>query len=205
MNHDHADRDRAEYLARLDDAMRDVPHGIAREIRAGIAEELEGAAPDELSSRIVRLGDPEEIAREATRAGATEGLSPVAAEDPVRRPSATETRGFAILAALVLGFGTFLLPLVGWVVGVVLVCLSRLWRTGEKVVAILLPLATVVILGGVAAAGWSSGQSAGDGSVVSPAGVHLTWILLVTVAFLVIPATGLWLLWRIRGRSTPTS
>jgi len=30
----------SDYLARLDAALRGVPHGIASEIRAGIAEEL---------------------------------------------------------------------------------------------------------------------------------------------------------------------
>ena len=58
---------RADYLARLDEAMRDLPHGVAADIRGGITEELEGLGAEATAQRIAQLGDPEEIAREAQR------------------------------------------------------------------------------------------------------------------------------------------
>src|SRR5690606_29998144 len=93
-----------DYLAQLDDALRDVPHGIASEIRAGIAEELASLSPDAAEQRIAQLGDPRESAREAMDAG---GYTPSAPVAPVLVAPAmpavvptTSTRGFAIIAAL---------------------------------------------------------------------------------------------------------
>lgn len=65
MNDIDATRLRDDYLARLDEAMRGLPHGVAGEIRQGIVEELEGLDADATAERIERLGDPAGIAREA--------------------------------------------------------------------------------------------------------------------------------------------
>lgn len=203
--------DTSDYLARLDVALRDVPHGIAAEIRAGVAEELSSLDPDAAERRIAQLGDPAVIAREAMDAG---GLVPpgpwVPPVVPVRSP-ATTTRGFAIAAALVLSFGGFLVPFAGWVVGAVMVGLSSMWRTWEKVVAICAPLVLfgIVMLFSLAAFTTTAvevHEASGTGSapdIANPLvpdlfGFHSAIILLVVLA---IPASGLWLLWRMRGRT----
>lgn len=186
----------ADYLARLDDALRDVPHGIAADIRNGIAEELQSFAPDAAAARIAQLGDPAVIAREAMDAG---GYAAAAAPVPVRPAPAlpvpvTRSRGFAITAALVLSFGGFAVPVAGWVVGIVLVILSTMWRTWEKVVAILAPL---VLFGLVLAASIPAWRWVGN--VLTPTfGVHSMMIICIVV---VVPASGLWLLWRMHGRT----
>ena len=212
-----ADTLREDYLARLDEAMRGLPHGVATDIRAGVLEELQGLDAAATAARIAQLGDPGVIVRgaqdEMPSATPSAPAAPAAAVD-APRPPATSTRGFAITAALALGFGGFLVPVVGWIVGVVLVSLSALWKTGEKVVAIVVPFAitglsflVVTTLTGFSA---EAGGGTSSGTATPPAvggdnplmpGIS-GWHLLILLGFLLIPASGLWLLWRLRGRGT---
>lgn len=207
-----AARLREDYLARLDAAMRDLPHGVAAEIRGGILEELQGLDAAATAARITQLGDPKVIAHEAQDEVPTPPVMvavPVAA--PVK-PPASSTRGFAIAAALTLSFGGFVVPFAGWVVGMVLVCMSSRWRTGEKLVAIVVPFTAVVvvIVGGLVAFSTmgevSSVQVSGSEAeeVVSnplmPAAYDLVWSGIVALGILLVPASGLWLLWRLKGR-----
>lgn len=203
-----------DYLARLDEALRDVPHGIAAEIRGGIAEALSSLEPDAAELRIRQLGDPAVIAREAMDAA---GQAPAPSVPPVVVVEApvvptTSTRGFAIIAALMLSFAGYLVPFIGWVAGVVLVLMSTMWHAWEKLVAILAPVAVfgallllslpVYVTGAVEVS--EEGGTGVPPEVVNPlmpnllAGPHLFIILAVAV---VIPASGLWLLWRMRGRA----
>ncbi|WP_286301134.1 HAAS signaling domain-containing protein [Microbacterium suwonense] len=121
----------SDYLARLDAALREVPHGIAADIRAGIAEELSSLDPDAAEARIAQLGDPAVIAREAMDAGGYAPAATPASATPATVPT-TSTRGFAIIAALSLSVGAFVVPVVGWFVGVALVLASGMWRTGRR-------------------------------------------------------------------------
>ncbi|MDQ0615535.1 putative membrane protein [Microbacterium sp. W4I4] len=202
----------SDYLARLDVALRDVPHGVAAEIRAGIAEELSSLGPDAAEQRIAQLGDPAVIAREAMDAG---GYVPPAAFAPAVVPAPvplTRSRGFAIAAAIALSFGGFLVPFVGGLVGAVMVVMSGMWRTWEKVVAICAPLVLfgVVLLFSLPAYTTTAVEvHEASGTGTAPEAVnpllptvydfgHVSILVLVVVA---IPASGLWLLWRMRGRT----
>jgi uncharacterized membrane protein len=210
-----ADALRDDYLARLDDAMRGLPHGVASDIRGGIVEELEGLDATATAARIAQLGDPVAIAREAqdeVPASPTIVVAPPVVAPSAPRPSATSTRGFAIAAALTLSFGGFVLPVLGWFVGAVLVSISTLWKTWEKVVAIVVPfvfgavslfLVQFMSFGEFSSTGSSSGSgTATDEAVNNPLLPSLgIWHALLLLGFLVIPASGLWLLWRLRGRT----
>jgi len=203
-----ADRLRNGFLARLDDAMRALPHGVASEIRAGIVEELDGLDAEATAARIAVLGDPHQIAREAqdeVPSPVVVVAPPAAAANGVKPPS-TGTRGFAIAAALTLSFGGIVLPFVGWIVGVVLVCFSSLWRVWEKIVAIVVPLVTASFSILV----WSSitmvtTEDFGDGvsstsNPLVPAWYDVMWSGTLLIGILLVPASGLWLLWQLRGR-----
>lgn len=206
-----ADRLREEYLARLDEAMSPLPHGVVAEIRAGIAEELDGLDAAATADRIARLGDPVDIAREAqdeVPASPVVVVASPAAAPVAPRPQATGTRGFAIAAALTLGFGGFVVPFAGWIVGAVLVCFSTLWRTWEKVVAILIPLVTagisLVVLSSfafVSTVSESTGTGVEAANPLMPAWYDILWIGVLIAGILLVPASGLWLLWRLRGRT----
>lgn len=216
MTQSEAMRLREEFVARLDEAMRGVPYGVANDIRRGILEELDGLDADATADRIALLGDPALIAREAQ----AESLNAAAAAPVVLaaapREPVTSTRGFAIAAALALGFGGIVMPFVGWVVGAVLVFLSPLWTRGEKIVAVVAPfiVAGVSILIISLLSGFESGFEAGSSSGSSgdfdapevavnpllPTGYDL-WHTALILGFVLLPASGLWLLWRLRGRA----
>ena len=201
-----ADRLRDDYLIRLDAAMAALPHGVAGDLRAGIEEELAGLDGAAVAARIAQLGEPEKIARGAVDALPDAGAAAVAAAPA--RPPVTSTRGFAITAALVLSFGGIVVPFVGWIVGAVLVSLSTLWRTGEKALAILVPLVGTIL---VLAAGLlpfsvtgEAVSSSGAGDAVNPlmpAWYDLLWSVPMIAGLLLVPASGIWLIWRLRGRA----
>lgn len=207
---------RENYLARLDEAMRGLPHGVAADIRGGIAEELQGLDASSVAARIAQLGDPVAIAREAQDETPAAPPFVVAAPIPAPeapRPPTTSTRGFALTAALTLSFGGIVVPVVGWFVGAVLVVLSPLWRTWEKVVAIVVPfsvfLLTAILI--TTMQGFSvataTGSSSGTGTPppianpLLPAWYDFIWFGVIALGFVFIPASGLWLLWRLRGRA----
>lgn len=152
-----ADKLIEDYLKRLDAHLRDVPRARRRElieeISGHIAEARSSLDPqDEAGIRTLldRLGDPEEIAAAATERGT--------------RPSKA---GWKEVAALVLlPIGGVILPVLGWLVGIVLLWISDVWSTRDKLIGtflfpggLLLPLA----LGVFAEEGGGCG-----GTVVSP-------------------------------------
>jgi hypothetical protein len=137
------------YLDRLANELRGVREPLGGDIWSGIAEELDGLPDSDARSRIAELGDPSFIAREARNAvdvgtigdTTSAGYTTVAAQ----RPPLSESRGLAVLGAIALGVGGFAVPFVGWVVGVVLVWMSSLWRTREKVIATVGPVVTLIL------------------------------------------------------------
>lgn len=196
----------ADYLARLDAALSEVPHGIASEIRDGIAEELSGLDADAAVRRIAQLGDPADIAREAMDASAHSSAAPPVAAPPVGppapRPPLTRSRGYAIAAAIALGVGGFVVPFAGWFAGVAMVLTCGLWRTAEKLIAVLLPFATIALIAVLSAlASWLGGPP-DQVDVANPLMAGLNgWHSIVLLSFILFPVCGLWLLWRLRGRS----
>lgn len=197
MTETDATRLREDYFARLDAAMSQVPHGVASEIRGGIAEELDGLDAAATAARIAQLGDPREIAAEA-RAEApavAQTVVPQAAKVP-----ATQSRGFAITAALVFAFGGFLVPVVGWFVGVVMVASSSLWRRWEKILAITLPFGVIMLIAaGTLIIRLVSPAEHEVQNPLLPASYDI-WNSSILLVFVLIPIVGGWLLWRLRRR-----
>lgn len=207
MTEPDADRLRRDFLGQLDAAMTDLPHGVATEIHGGIEEELDGLDADATAARIAQLGDPGTIAREARAevpAGAptTVTSSGNAARSDTKVPI-VDTRGYAIASALVFAFGGFVVPVIGWFVGAVLVSSSTLWRRWEKVLAIVLPFAVAALIalvtwiGSLLASAGESGEPERNPLVPSPLDLWHSGVLLV---LLLIPVIGGWLLWRLRRR-----
>ncbi|HEX2312929.1 MAG TPA: hypothetical protein VHJ17_04300 [Thermomonospora sp.] len=139
-----------DYLDRLDRAAAGLPGSRRAELLTEIREHIEVALaerpdPGEAAVRTVldRLGDPEDIAREA-------GASPEPAPAPRRVPA------FELTAVLMLLVGGVVLPVLGWIVGAVLVWASARWSTRDKL------LGTLLFPGGLGAAVWvylTSGES----------------------------------------------
>lgn len=191
------------YLSRLSSELRDVREPLRGDIWSGVAEELDGLPDDDARGRIAELGDPAFIAREAVEAADVEpprdtpspGYVPGA---PVPVPVA-ESRGFAIAGAITLGIGGFVVPFVGWIVGVGLVTASPLWRRRDKAIAILAPL--VVVLLAAFVTHWIGGglSDADARNPLVPVFYDYAWTSIVGAALLNVVAMA-WLLVRLRRR-----
>jgi len=122
-----------DYLRELDAALADVPREVRTEIVAGIREELEGLSETDARARMSELGDPLFIA-----AAAREDIPP------------RESRVLPTVAAIVVMVGGVVIPFVGWVIGIILMWMSRAFSTRIKVLVTLLPaLATAVVTFGI--------------------------------------------------------
>ena len=131
-----ADRVVDDYLARLEAELGDLPRGdrreLLREISAHVAagrEELGGGSEAEVRTLLDRLGDPADIAADARERFGV-------------HPHGGTWREIAALVLLLVG--GIVLPVIGWVIGVVLLWASDAWTTREKV------LGTLVLPGGLA-------------------------------------------------------
>jgi hypothetical protein len=129
-----------EYLDRLERSLRRLPPRQRRAILEEVGEHLDdalaepGPDPAEAAVRTAldRLGDPDDIAREArARFGMGSGV-----------PSWTDA--LAIVLLLLGGF----LWVSGWIAGVVLLWMSDVWSTRDKLVG------TLVVPGGLLPAVW---------------------------------------------------
>ena len=120
-----------EYLARLRTAAGRLPpdrrDDLMAEIEAHLAESVPPDATEaQVRTAIDRLGDPEQI---------------VAAEADEPSPQARATGPLEWVAIGALLIGGIVLPIVGWVVGVVMLWVSRVWTVRDKVIGTLvLPL-----------------------------------------------------------------
>ena len=150
----NADKLVAEYLKALDSELRGLPRSRRRELTQEISEHIAEArsgleADDEAGVREIleRLGPPAEIA---------------SAEDPAGPARAGWTE---VVALILLPIGGIIVPIVGWVVGAVLLWVSDAWSTKDKLIGtllfpggLLIPLALLFL----------AEESGGCGSVVNP-------------------------------------
>lgn len=122
-----------DYMRSLEQATAQLPpderNEIQENIRMHLREELVRATSDaDVRNILATLGDPYDIV------GAQPGT------DPRSGRGALE-----IIAVVLLLIGAFVVPVVGWVVGVVLLWSSKAWSTGQKL------LGTFVFPGGLGA------------------------------------------------------
>ena len=120
----------ARYLSELDQALAGLPRSRRREVIEQVAariavERANGAASNEL---VARVGDPADI---AAAARARFGLGP----DP------SSWREVATL--FLLPVGGLVVPVIGWLAGVMLLWRSRAWNLRDKVIG------TLVVPGGL--------------------------------------------------------
>ena len=116
------------YLRDLRQALHDMPRRQRDELVAEIASHIEqtlpeGASDAEVMTALDRLGDPDQIAgAERERLGIDE-------------PSSGWLEWLAIPLLLI---GGVVIPVLGWLVGVVFLWLSRCWTVRDKLLATLL-------------------------------------------------------------------
>ncbi len=110
------------YLADLRSALSGVPDEVTRGIVSGIAEGLDGLDAPAAAARIVELGDPAFIAAEA-RAGVT----PSTAEPDATSVRAGSRRWYVVVTILFYCVGGLVVPVIGWIAGVLFIWTSSLW------------------------------------------------------------------------------
>ena len=138
-----ADKLVEDYLDRLERKLADFPSARRRELVQEISEHiaearagLESENEAEIRNLLDRIGDPADIAAEAR--GPAPETAPAAA--PVERRSGA----LDVAALILLLVGGVVIPVIGWLVGVVLLWISNSWTTNEKL------FGTLVVPGGLA-------------------------------------------------------
>jgi hypothetical protein len=179
------------YLQDLESQLGDLPADRRQELLDEVAEHIAAARaalePEtEAGVRTVleRLGEPAEIAAEARDRF---GVPPAPPDAP--------TPWLEIIAIVLL-----VIPFLGWVVGVILVWLSRIWSTRDKLIG------TIGGLSWVLAGLGTISISAGSRPVGSPAPLGPTETNLLEVALFVLPfvlpvVAAIYLGLRLRGRA----
>jgi hypothetical protein len=183
------------YLQDLEAQLRDLPANRRQELldevtehiaaaRAGLDPETEAGVRTVLE----RLGDPADIAAEARERF---GVPP---PDP-----RVSTPRLEIIAIVLL-----VIPFLGWVVGVILVWLSRIWTTRDKLVGTVGGLSWV--LAGLGTISISAGsRSAGSSAPLGPTETNLLEVVLFVLPFVLPIAAAIYLGIRLRGRTAAGS
>jgi uncharacterized membrane protein len=155
-----ADKLVERYLKHLDVELDDLPRARRREIvddisghiaeaRAGLQAETEADVRNILEG----LGDPAEIATDARERFDV---------PPDLKPARSEPGWVEIGALIMLLVGGLVLPVIGWIIGVVLLWTSKAWNTRDKVIG------TIFVPGGLALPvflGLLAASSGGDSCV----------------------------------------
>jgi hypothetical protein len=121
----------------LDDLPRDRRREIVDEISGHIAEArggLEHETESDVRNILEGLGDPAEIAAEARERFEV---------SPPPAPRKSEPGWVEVGALIMLLVGGLVLPIIGWVIGVVLLWTSNIWNTRDKIIG------TIFIPGGL--------------------------------------------------------
>lgn len=138
-----------DYFHRLYQAAWSLPGPDRTELLAEIRAHLEvGLAPGstdaDVRNLLDELGAPEDIVAAAQTA--PEGSQPTGAARPAPLAAESPWGPMEILAVVGLTVGAFVLPIIGPVVGLVLVWGSARWTSREKWVATILTVLPVIVL-----------------------------------------------------------
>lgn len=138
MTNSTVDRLVDEYLTRLADAAKDLPADRRTELLAEIREHIAASmatetGADEAAARTTldRLGEPADIIAAAVEDDPHHPAYPMPSHG--RRPGL----GLEVGAVVMLTVGSFI-PVIGWLVGVILLWSSGVWRRSEKLMGTLI-------------------------------------------------------------------
>ncbi|HJU01618.1 MAG TPA: hypothetical protein VJ966_10480 [Actinomycetes bacterium] len=179
------------YLRDLEVELRDLPANRRSELLAEVSQHIAEAratldADSEAAIRTVleRLGDPADIAAEAReRFG-------------IPTPSAKQATPRLEVIALV----ALVIPFLGWIVGVVLVWLSRLWTTRDKLVGTLGGLSWLVAGLGTLSMSAPGSTAVGSGPL-GPTETSLLEVIVFVIPFLLPIAAAIYLGFRLRAHN----
>ncbi|HEX4756130.1 MAG TPA: hypothetical protein VH661_10350 [Candidatus Dormibacteraeota bacterium] len=174
-----------DYLGRVRAALKPLPSAqseeIVQELRGHIREAREdGATEADVRTILDRLGAPSTIAADALSRFGQPGRPKVGIRE--------------VGALLLLTVGGFVLPVIGWVAGIVMLWTSEGWRRRDKIIGtVLTPSGGLLIILGAAIGGRVQG---GDPSIRSILFSNLIVLVLVMPV-----ATAIYLLIQLNRRS----
>ena len=179
------------YLQELEAALGDLPADRRRELLEEVGEHIATARaaldPENeatVRTMLERLGDPADIAAEARERF---GVQP--------RPPAPTTPRLEVAAIVLL-----VIPFLGWVVGVVLVWVSRLWTTRDKLIGTLGGLAWIWAGAGTVSMSARGSTAVGSGPL-GPTETSLLELILFVVPFVLPVLAAVYLGFRLRRRA----
>ena len=196
MNTMETDRLIDDYLRRLERAAAHMQRARRTELVAEIRGHIETALAEEQAAGeaavrnvLDRLGPPEEI---------------VEAAEPPSPPSDRRAGVLEIVAVLAL-----IVPVIGWLVGTVLVFVSRMWSRRDKLIGAILMWLPIVMLGlSFTAGGPSGGEESTPPGDDRPVGEKVEDPMLPGPVELVLFVAGLpsalYLAWQLRRRPAPS-
>jgi tetrahydromethanopterin S-methyltransferase subunit B len=124
------------YLGELDAALAAAPATVRTELVADIAGELDGLSDEEARARIAELGDLRAIAADAT------------AQVRSMEPGAAPSKVYPTITAIVLVVGWYVVPVLGWIAGLVMIGVGAEWTSAVRRRAILTSIAAAVVAAG---------------------------------------------------------
>jgi hypothetical protein len=124
------------YLAELERLLASADPAVRQELVDGIREELAGLGADEADARLRELGDPAFVA-----AGVLAEASDAAPASSASAAPEGDAAWYPVLTVVLLTIGGFLVPVLGWVVGLIMLWAATGWRTLHKVAGTVLTLA----------------------------------------------------------------
>ena len=127
------------YLDELESALAAAPAALRADILADIADELNGLDEDASRARIAALGDPRAIAADAAAEAQASG-SPVPGPVPV-----PVSKAYPTAAAIVLTAGWYVVPIVGWIAGLVMIGVGKLWAPQVRVASAVVSVAAALV------------------------------------------------------------
>jgi uncharacterized membrane protein len=182
-----------DYLKRLRKELAGLPRERRRELEQEISEHIAEAraalsAQNEAEIRTLldRTGDPADIAAEARERFGIER----------RKTGAVE-----IGALILLPIGGILVPVIGWIVGVILLWASQAWTTRDKLIGTLILPGGLLLpfgLGFVAGSGEACVQTSGGVDTCSGGGTGALGLAALIVLFLLPLASTAYLIRRMR-------
>jgi hypothetical protein len=179
------------YLQDLESQLGDLPASRRQELVDEVGEHIAAARaaldPETdagVRTVLERLGDPADIAAEARERF---GVPPA--------PPSAPTPWLEIVAVVLL-----VIPFLGWVVGVILVWLSRIWSTRDKLVGTIGGLSWV--LAGLGTISISAGsRPAGSPAPLGPTETSLLEVALFVLPFVLPVVAAIYLGFRLRART----
>jgi uncharacterized membrane protein len=134
--HETQSQSAERYLSELNAALSSTPASLRSEILRDIADELRGLDEAAASERIAKLGDPLAIAADAN----AEFDAPAPTAAPLPTPTGTTATepslAYPTTTAIVLTAGWYLVPVLGWIAGLVMIGVGREWTRSVRVRAI---------------------------------------------------------------------